>query len=43
MEAQQQELNSHVNLLVPLEMWYLHHVQDSGPHDVHSLHMGDDL
>jgi hypothetical protein len=43
MEECQQDRNAHVNLLVPSKMWYLHHVQDSGPHDVHSPRLGDDL
>ena len=25
------------------EVWYLHHVQDSGPRDVHGPRLGDDL
>jgi hypothetical protein len=43
MEARQQEFNTRVNLLMPSKVWYLHHVQDSGPRDVHSPQLGDDL
>jgi hypothetical protein len=43
MLARQQELNTHVNLLVPSKMWYIHHIQDSRPRDVHGPRLGDDL
>jgi hypothetical protein len=43
MEARQQEFNARINLLVPSKVWYIHHVQDSGSHDVHSPWLGDDL
>jgi hypothetical protein len=43
MEARQQEFNARVNLLMPSKVWYLHHVQDSGPCNVHSPRLGDHL
>jgi hypothetical protein len=43
MEARQQDFSTCVNLLMPSKVWYLHHIQDSVPHDVHSPQMGDDL
>jgi hypothetical protein len=43
MEARQQELNARVNLLMSSKVWYLHHIQDSGPRDVHGPWLGDDL
>jgi hypothetical protein len=41
MEVQQQEINAHVNLLVPSKMGYLHYVQDGGLREVHSPWLGD--
>jgi hypothetical protein len=43
MEAIQYDFNARVNLLMPSEVWYLHHVQDSRPRDVHSPCLGDDF
>jgi hypothetical protein len=43
MEARQQDFNTHVNFLMPSKVWYLHHIQASGPRDVHSPRLGDYL
>jgi hypothetical protein len=43
MEAQQQEFNAHVNLLVPSKIWDFHYVQDNGLRDVHGPWLGNDF
>jgi hypothetical protein len=43
MEARNQDFNADVNLLMPIEMWYLHHVKNGGHCDVHGPRLGDDL
>jgi hypothetical protein len=43
MESRQEEFNTHVNLLMPSKVGYLHYIQDVGPCDVHGLRKEDDL
>jgi hypothetical protein len=43
MESKQQELNGHINLSMSSKVWYLRHVQDSGPRDVNGPRLGDDI
>jgi hypothetical protein len=43
MEAQQQDFNARVNLLVPSKVWYFHDIKDNGLHDVNGPRLGNDL
>jgi hypothetical protein len=41
MVERQEEFNADINLLMSVEMWYLHHIKDGVPHDINGPWLGD--